>query len=68
MFVGLDVHNVHKETIAAAVAGAGGGEAESLDICPNTPEAVRKRSRISATSPFRSWRPWINSSSFMVTA
>ena len=38
-FVGLDVH---KETIAAAVARAGGGDAESLGIYPNTPEAVRK--------------------------
>lgn len=38
-FVGLDVH---KETIAAAVARAGRGEAESLGIYSNTPEAVRK--------------------------
>lgn len=38
-FVGLDVH---KETIAAAVARAGRGEAENLGIYPNTPEALRK--------------------------
>jgi transposase len=38
-FVGLDVH---KETIAAAVAEAGGGEARSLGTIPNAPAAVAK--------------------------
>lgn len=37
-FVGLDVH---KETIAVAVANGHGGEVRSLGLIPNTPEAVR---------------------------
>jgi transposase len=37
-FVGLDVH---KETIAVAVAAAGGGEPRALGTIPNRPDAVR---------------------------
>lgn len=38
-FVGLDVH---KDTIAVAVARAGYGDAESLGIVPNRPDAVAR--------------------------
>lgn len=38
-FVGLDVH---KETIAVAVAAAGGGEPRSLGTIPNAPASVGK--------------------------
>jgi transposase len=34
--------DVHKETIAVAVAAAAGGEARSLGTVPNRPESVRK--------------------------
>ncbi len=38
-YVGLDVH---KETIAVAVAAGHGGEVRSLGLIPNGPEAIRK--------------------------
>jgi len=38
-YVGLDVH---KETIAVAVAEGHGGEVRSLGLMPNRPEAIRK--------------------------
>lgn len=48
MFVGLDVH---QETIAVAVAAAGGGEAQSLGTIPNTPVAVAKLIRTVGAAP-----------------
>jgi hypothetical protein len=38
-YVGLDVH---KETIAVAVAEGEGGEVRSLGLIPNRPEALRR--------------------------
>ena len=41
-FVGLDVH---KETIAVAVARSGRGSVESLGMIPNRPDAIARLMR-----------------------
>ncbi len=41
-FVGLDVHDVHKDTIAVAVSEANGGSTRYYGEIPNTPKALAK--------------------------